>query len=85
MAVNAKNWQELKKPNALERKPGTDVRRKAVFGLPHRRSPANQVSSDESHPIHQTQELPGSALRLLKFGIGLLPLNCSTQQARKDR
>ena len=31
MAVNAKNWQELKKPNALERKPGTDVRRKAAF------------------------------------------------------
>ena len=22
MAVNAKNWQELKKPNSLERKPG---------------------------------------------------------------
>src|ERR671910_503889 len=31
MAVNAKNWQELKKPNALERKPGTDVRRRASF------------------------------------------------------
>ena len=31
MAVNAKNWQELKKPNALERKSGTDVRRKASF------------------------------------------------------
>jgi len=31
MAVNSKNWQELKKPNALERKPGTDVRRKASF------------------------------------------------------
>ncbi|HEX2623964.1 MAG TPA: DNA-directed RNA polymerase subunit alpha, partial [Sphingomicrobium sp.] len=31
MAVNAKNWQELKKPNALERKGGTDVRRKASF------------------------------------------------------
>jgi len=31
MAVNAKNWQELKKPNALERKPGSDNRRKAVF------------------------------------------------------
>ena len=31
MAVNAKNWQELKKPNALERKPGTDSRRKAKF------------------------------------------------------
>src|ERR671919_686912 len=31
MAVNAKNWQELKKPNALERKPGTDQRRKATF------------------------------------------------------
>ncbi|WP_114228537.1 MULTISPECIES: DNA-directed RNA polymerase subunit alpha [Sphingomonas] len=31
MAVNAKNWQELKKPNALERKPTTDARRKAVF------------------------------------------------------
>jgi DNA-directed RNA polymerase subunit alpha len=32
MAVNAKNWQELKKPNALERKiGGGDVRRKASF------------------------------------------------------
>ena len=31
MAVNAKNWQELKKPNALEKKPGTDARRRAVF------------------------------------------------------
>ncbi|MEQ7873453.1 DNA-directed RNA polymerase subunit alpha [Sphingomonas sp. ASV193] len=31
MAVNAKNWQELKKPNALERKGGTDTRRKASF------------------------------------------------------
>ena len=31
MAVNAKNWQELKKPNALERKPAGDARRKAVF------------------------------------------------------
>jgi DNA-directed RNA polymerase subunit alpha len=31
MAVNSKNWQELKKPNALERKPGTDQRRKASF------------------------------------------------------
>src|SRR3569833_3700095 len=32
MAVNAKNWQELKKPNALERKQsGGDSRRRAVF------------------------------------------------------
>ncbi len=32
MAVNAKNWQELKKPNTLERKQaGGDVRRRAVF------------------------------------------------------
>ena len=31
MAVNSKNWQELKKPNALERKVGGDMRRKAVF------------------------------------------------------
>jgi DNA-directed RNA polymerase subunit alpha len=32
MAVNAKNWQELKKPNALERKQtGGDIRRRAVF------------------------------------------------------
>jgi DNA-directed RNA polymerase subunit alpha len=32
MTVNAKNWQELKKPNALERKAGAgDVRRKGVF------------------------------------------------------
>src|SRR5215213_1149655 len=32
MAVNAKNWQELKKPNALEKKVGgADSRRRAVF------------------------------------------------------
>jgi DNA-directed RNA polymerase subunit alpha len=32
MAVNVKNWQELKKPNALERKHGTgDNSRRAVF------------------------------------------------------
>src|SRR6201994_4741336 len=32
MAVNAKNWQELKKPNALEKKQsGGDSRRRAVF------------------------------------------------------
>src|SRR6476660_9339209 len=32
MAVNAKNWQELKKPNALEKKVGgSDARRCAVF------------------------------------------------------
>src|SRR6187549_331893 len=32
MAVNAKNWQELKKPNALERKQQAgDARRRAVF------------------------------------------------------
>src|SRR6476661_2191458 len=32
MAVNAKNWQELKKPNALEKKAGGgDARRRGVF------------------------------------------------------
>ncbi len=31
MSVNAKNWQELKKPNALERKAGGDGKRKATF------------------------------------------------------
>jgi DNA-directed RNA polymerase subunit alpha len=31
MAVNAKNWQELKKPNGLEKKSGGDGRRKATF------------------------------------------------------
>ncbi len=32
MAVNSKNWQELKKPNALERKQsGADIRRRAAF------------------------------------------------------
>ena len=31
MAVNAKNWQELKKPTGLEKKPGTDPRRRATF------------------------------------------------------
>ena len=32
MAVNAKNWQEMKKPNALEKRPaGGDARRRATF------------------------------------------------------
>src|SRR5690349_10347695 len=31
MAVNAKNWQEMKKPNALEKKVGGDSKRKATF------------------------------------------------------
>ena len=31
MTVNIKNWQELKKPNALEVRPGTDARRRATF------------------------------------------------------
>ncbi|WP_188055831.1 MULTISPECIES: DNA-directed RNA polymerase subunit alpha [unclassified Sphingosinithalassobacter] len=31
MTVNAKNWQELKKPNGLEKKPGGDPKRKSTF------------------------------------------------------
>jgi DNA-directed RNA polymerase subunit alpha len=31
MSVNIKNWQELKKPNALEIKPGNDPKRRATF------------------------------------------------------
>jgi DNA-directed RNA polymerase subunit alpha len=31
MSVNTKNWQELKKPNALEVKAGTDAARRATF------------------------------------------------------
>ena len=31
MSINAKNWQELKKPQGLDRKPGTDAKRKATF------------------------------------------------------
>ena len=31
MTVNIKNWQELKKPNVLEVKPGHDPKRRAVF------------------------------------------------------
>ena len=31
MAINAKNWQELKKPTALEKKSGGDGKRKATF------------------------------------------------------
>jgi DNA-directed RNA polymerase subunit alpha len=31
VAVNAKNWQELKKPTGLERKSGGDTRRKGTF------------------------------------------------------
>ena len=31
MAVNTKNWQELKKPNSLDVKTGGDARRKATF------------------------------------------------------
>lgn len=31
MTVNIKNWQELKKPNSLEIKPGSDPKRRATF------------------------------------------------------
>ena len=31
MSVNAKNWQELKKPSGLEKKAGGDTKRKATF------------------------------------------------------
>src|SRR3712207_3889744 len=31
MAVNAKNWQEMKKPNALEKRAAGDTKRKATF------------------------------------------------------
>src|SRR3954451_13586338 len=31
MAVNAKNWQEMKKPNALEKRAAGDARRRATF------------------------------------------------------
>ena len=31
MAINAKNWQELKKPVALDKKGGGDSKRKATF------------------------------------------------------
>ena len=32
MAVNAKNWQEMKKPNSLEKRAaGGDARRRATF------------------------------------------------------
>ncbi len=31
MSVNAKNWQELKKPNGLDKKPGGDPKRKSTF------------------------------------------------------
>ncbi len=31
VAVNSKNWQELKKPTQLDKKPSTDARRRATF------------------------------------------------------
>ena len=31
MTVNIKNWQELKKPNSLEIKPGADPKLRATF------------------------------------------------------
>ena len=31
MSVNPKNWQELKKPNGLEKKAGGDPKRKSAF------------------------------------------------------
>src|SRR6266478_5637452 len=40
------------------------VRSNAMFRLPHRALPlANQTPNIESQPIHQTQQLPGSALK----------------------
>ena len=37
--------------------------REGLSGFHIGRSPENHAPSNESHPIHQTQELPGSALR----------------------
>ena len=31
MSVNSKNWQELKKPSGIEKKPGGDSKRKLTF------------------------------------------------------
>jgi len=40
------------------------IRRAAVFGFPHRALPQeNHAPDKESHPIHSTQEVSGSALR----------------------
>ena len=41
MAVNAKNWQELKKPNGLEKKPGGDTQAAARPSSPSRSSAAS--------------------------------------------
>jgi hypothetical protein len=44
-----------------------------MFGCPHGRSFANQAPTKESHLIHPTQELPGSALREQAKLLGLCP------------
>ena len=43
MAVNVKNWQELKKPNALERKlGGGDARRRGAVSYTHLTLPTTE-------------------------------------------
>src|SRR6266568_172151 len=57
------------------------VRSNAMFRLPHRALPlANQTPNIESQPIHQTQQLPGSALTHLKRV--LVPVRIATGATR---
>ena len=52
MTVNVKNWQELKKPQALERKTGVgDVRRKGVVAEPLERGFGMTLATRSALPL----------------------------------
>ena len=66
MAVNAKNWQELKKPNALERKAAGDARRKAVFvAEPLERGFGMTLGNSLRRTL--LSSIPGAAITAVRF------------------
>ena len=67
------------------------LRPRRCSGVPFGSAPENQVPTKESHPIHQTQELPGSgsyhcrASSRLKFKLGHYPDGPSVDRSGRCR
>ena len=82
MAVNEKNWQELKKPNSLERKVGGDMRRKAVFvAEPLERGFGMTLGNSLRRVL--LSSLQGAAVTSIKIE-GVLHEFCSLAGVRED-
>ena len=73
MAVNAKNWQELKKPNALEKKQsGGDQRRRAAFvAEPLERGFGMTLGNSLRRVL--LSSLQGAAITSIKIAAGIVP------------